>query len=48
MRLKVLKAESQSRSAQNDFVHVLYAVSDKKGTYAKFLGASMFSCLAHT
>ena len=44
----MLKAESQSRSAQNDFVHVLYAVSDKKGTYAKFLGASMFSCLAHT
>ena len=29
-------------------IHILYALSDKKGTYAKFLGASMLSVMEHT
>lgn len=29
-------------------IHILYAISDKKGTYAKFLGTSMLSVLERT
>lgn len=29
-------------------IHILYAISDKKGSYAKFLGTSMLSVMEHT
>ena len=32
----------------NEYIHVLYALSDKRGTYAKFLGTSMLSAMEHT
>lgn len=34
--------------AKKDTVHILYAISDKKGTYSKYLGTSMFSVMENT
>ncbi len=33
---------------RDNAIHILYAMSDKKGTYAKFLGSSMFSVMENT
>ncbi len=40
--------QAEVPAADAETIHVLYAIQDKKGTYAKFLGASVGSLLAHT
>lgn len=40
--------QDRTQQAAGETIHILYAISDKKGTYAKFLGASMLSVMEHT